>query len=61
MVGLIGGLQLGPTDTTAKLLEQSIAIVQFIVGGMVFGAIVNSIGFISDWTLPAQSSACAIT
>jgi DMSO/TMAO reductase YedYZ molybdopterin-dependent catalytic subunit len=44
MVGLIGGLQLGPTDTIAKLLEQSIAIVQFIVGGMLFGVIVNSIG-----------------
>jgi DMSO/TMAO reductase YedYZ molybdopterin-dependent catalytic subunit len=44
MVSLIGGLQLGPTDTTAKLLEQSIAIVQFIVGGMLFGVILNAIG-----------------
>ncbi len=43
MVNLIGGLHLGPTDTTAKLLEQSIAVVQFIVGGMLFGIIVNLI------------------
>ena len=43
MVSLIGGLRLGPTDTTAKFLEQSIAIVQFIVGGMLFGAILSSI------------------
>ncbi len=43
MVSLIGGLRLGPTDTTAKFLEQSIAIVQFIVSGMLFGMILNTI------------------
>ena len=44
MVNVIGGLQLGPTDTTAKLLEQAIAVVQFIVSGMLFGIILNLIG-----------------
>ncbi len=44
MVNLIGSFQLGPTAATAKLLEQSIAIVQFIVGGMFFGIILNLIG-----------------
>ncbi len=43
MVSLIGGLQLGPTDTTAKLMEQALAIVQFIAGSMIFGAILNSV------------------
>jgi DMSO/TMAO reductase YedYZ molybdopterin-dependent catalytic subunit len=37
MVSLIRGLNLGSTDTTAKLIEQSIAIGQFIIGGGVLG------------------------
>lgn len=39
MVTLIRGLNLGATDTTAKLIEQSIAIGQFIFGGAVFGVV----------------------
>jgi DMSO/TMAO reductase YedYZ molybdopterin-dependent catalytic subunit len=37
MVSIIRGLNLGSTDTTAKLIEQTIAISQFIVGGGVLG------------------------
>jgi len=37
MVKIINGLNLGPTASTAKLAEQSIAIVQFLVLGLVFG------------------------
>lgn len=39
MVSLIRGLNLGATDTTAKLIEQTIAIGQFIAGGAVFGIV----------------------
>lgn len=38
IVSIIRGLNLGPTDTTAKLIEQSIALGQFVGGGAVLGA-----------------------
>ncbi len=43
MVRIITGLQLGPTALTAKLAEQSIAIVQFLVMGAVFGLVVTAV------------------
>jgi DMSO/TMAO reductase YedYZ molybdopterin-dependent catalytic subunit len=39
MVALIRGLQLGPTDTTAKLAEQALALIQVVAGGALLGAI----------------------
>lgn len=39
MVAVIRALQLGPTDTTAKLAEQILAILQLVAGGAVFGAV----------------------
>ena len=40
MVNIISALHLGPTASTAKLAEQSIAIVQFLVLGVVFGLVI---------------------
>src|ERR1035437_5862690 len=40
MVKIINALNLGPTASTAKLAEQSIAIVQFLVLGAVFGLVI---------------------
>jgi DMSO/TMAO reductase YedYZ molybdopterin-dependent catalytic subunit len=40
MVKIINTLNLGPTASTAKLAEQSIAIVQFLVLGAVFGLVI---------------------
>jgi DMSO/TMAO reductase YedYZ molybdopterin-dependent catalytic subunit len=39
MVRIITGLHLGPTAAVAKLAEMTIAIVQFIVAGVVFGLV----------------------
>ncbi|MGA9532482.1 MAG: molybdopterin-dependent oxidoreductase [Anaerolineales bacterium] len=39
MVALIRGLNLGETSSTAKLLEQMMAISQLVIGGAVFGVI----------------------
>jgi DMSO/TMAO reductase YedYZ molybdopterin-dependent catalytic subunit len=39
MVSLIRGLNLGDTSSTAKLLEQTMATTQLVVGGAVFGLI----------------------
>ncbi|MCL5962183.1 MAG: molybdopterin-dependent oxidoreductase [Chloroflexi bacterium] len=43
MVSIIRTLQLGPTANIAKLAEGSIAVVQFIVLGAVFGAILAAL------------------
>jgi DMSO/TMAO reductase YedYZ molybdopterin-dependent catalytic subunit len=43
MVRVIDGLKLGPTAATAKLAEQSIAIVQFVVAGIVFGLVLTAL------------------
>ncbi len=43
MVGLIRMLRLGPTDTTAKLAEQGLALIQFLGTWAVFGLIVGII------------------
>ena len=43
MVGLIRTLRLGPTDTTAKLAEQGLALIQFLGTWAVFGLIVGII------------------
>ena len=37
MVRVIRGFQLGPTASLAKLAEQSLAVIQFVVAGGVFG------------------------
>ena len=39
MVKIINALNIGPTASTAKLAEQSIAIVQFLVLGVIFGIV----------------------
>lgn len=39
MVAVIRGLRLGPTDATAKLAEQTLALLQVIGGGALFGAL----------------------
>jgi len=44
MVGVIRGLHLGPTASTAKVAEQGIALVQFVVFWLVFGLILGLIG-----------------
>jgi hypothetical protein len=38
MVGAITALNLGPTSVMARLVEQSMALIQFVVIGCVFGA-----------------------
>jgi DMSO/TMAO reductase YedYZ molybdopterin-dependent catalytic subunit len=43
MVRVIDGLKLGPTAATAKLAEQSIAIIQFVVAGIVFGLVLTTL------------------
>jgi DMSO/TMAO reductase YedYZ molybdopterin-dependent catalytic subunit len=43
MVNVISTLKLGPTASTAKLAEQSIAIFQFIVAGIVFGLVLAAL------------------
>ncbi len=43
MVRVIDGLKLGPTAATAKLAEQSIAIIQFVVAGIVFGLVLTAL------------------
>ena len=44
MVGIIRGLRLGPTASTAKLAEQGLALVQFVVTWVVFGLILGIAG-----------------
>lgn len=39
MVSVIRGLNLGETDTVAKAMEQLMAVLQLVVGGAVFGAV----------------------
>lgn len=39
MVAVIRALRLGPTDATAKLAEQTLALLQVIAGGAVFGGL----------------------
>ncbi|HEX9014032.1 MAG TPA: molybdopterin-dependent oxidoreductase, partial [Anaerolineaceae bacterium] len=43
MVSIITALKLGPTASTAKLAEQSIAIVQFIATGVIFGIVLTAV------------------
>jgi DMSO/TMAO reductase YedYZ molybdopterin-dependent catalytic subunit len=43
MVGIITGLNLGSTSTTAKLAEQSIALFQFVVLGGAFGGVLGAL------------------
>ncbi|HEX9027582.1 MAG TPA: molybdopterin-dependent oxidoreductase, partial [Anaerolineales bacterium] len=43
-VKLITSLRLGPTASTAKLVENGIAIVQFIVAGILFGLFLGWVG-----------------
>lgn len=44
MVAVIRGLKLGPTASTAKLAEQGLAILQFILAWVVFGVILGAAG-----------------
>ena len=44
MVGIIRGLRLGPTASTAKLAEQGMALVQFAVTWAVFGLVLGIAG-----------------
>ena len=44
MVGIIRGLRLGPTASTAKLAEQGLALFQFVVIWVVFGLILGLLG-----------------
>jgi DMSO/TMAO reductase YedYZ molybdopterin-dependent catalytic subunit len=44
LVTIINALHLGPTASTAKLAEQSIAVVEFALAGGAFGLIVMAIG-----------------
>ncbi len=44
IVKLISSLNLGPTDTTAKTIEQGIAILQFVFGGALLGALLSYLG-----------------
>jgi DMSO/TMAO reductase YedYZ molybdopterin-dependent catalytic subunit len=44
MVGIIGALRLGPTASTAKLAEQSIAVIQVLAGGAALGLAVAWLG-----------------
>jgi DMSO/TMAO reductase YedYZ molybdopterin-dependent catalytic subunit len=44
MVRLITSLKLGPTASTAKLVENSIAFVQFIIAGVLLGVILGIAG-----------------
>ena len=44
MVRVIRGFQLGPTASLAKLAEQSLAVIQFVVAGGVFGFLVALLG-----------------
>src|SRR5512136_178517 len=44
MVGVIRGLRLGPTASTAKLAEQGMALVQFAVTWLVFGIVLAAAG-----------------
>src|SRR5574341_824022 len=44
MVRVITGLHLGPTSTVAKLGEMTIAVMQFILGGVVFGLVLAFLG-----------------
>jgi DMSO/TMAO reductase YedYZ molybdopterin-dependent catalytic subunit len=41
MVGIIRGLRLGPTASTAKLVEQGLALVQFVVTWVVLGLVLG--------------------
>jgi DMSO/TMAO reductase YedYZ molybdopterin-dependent catalytic subunit len=43
MVQVISTLKLGPTASTAKLAEQSIAVVQFFIGGIIFGLVLTAL------------------
>jgi hypothetical protein len=38
MIRVIRGLNIGPTSTTAKLAEQTMAVVGFVGAGMILGA-----------------------
>jgi DMSO/TMAO reductase YedYZ molybdopterin-dependent catalytic subunit len=49
MVSIITGLNLGPTAETAKLAEQAMALVQFIVAGGVVGAVLAWVGDLGAW------------
>ncbi len=44
MVNVINGLHLGATASTAKLAEQSVAILQFLAAGIVFGLLLAYLG-----------------
>ena len=44
MVQVISALSLGPTASTAKLVENGIALVQFVIGGVILGVILGLIG-----------------
>jgi hypothetical protein len=44
LVGLIRGFDLGPTAATAKAVEQSLALLQFALIGLVFGLILAALG-----------------
>jgi DMSO/TMAO reductase YedYZ molybdopterin-dependent catalytic subunit len=43
LVGIITSLNLGPTSDTAKLAEQTIALVQFVALGGVFGGVLGAL------------------
>jgi len=56
MVGAITALNLGQTSTVAKLVEQSMALIQFMVIGGIFGAFIGYLGSrLKSRTLPLWS------
>ncbi|MCL7454277.1 MAG: molybdopterin-dependent oxidoreductase [Anaerolineae bacterium] len=49
MVTVITGLNLGPTAETAKLAEQAMALVQFIIAGGLLGVVLAWVGNRGSW------------
>ena len=43
MVQVISDLKLGPTASTAKLAEQSIAVIQFLASGVILGLVLAAL------------------
>jgi DMSO/TMAO reductase YedYZ molybdopterin-dependent catalytic subunit len=53
ITALQGILPIGPTSTVAKLAEQSIAVIQFLIGGAIFGVVLGWLRTKRDPMLPA--------
>jgi DMSO/TMAO reductase YedYZ molybdopterin-dependent catalytic subunit len=52
IVATINRFNLGPTASTAKMVEQGIAVVQFIIFGLIIGLIIG----LTSWRKPIRSS-----